>query len=87
METVPEPASEPVDEPATDLPADTAPTSVSVDTPDSALELFPSEPTPSGDNPANMADTKNQTETSEESTPGAAEYMKSLYRRMDNGSN
>ena len=74
---VSEPTAEPPSPPA-EAASISTPTVVEVDTPDSALELFPSEPAaPESDSTDPQAETE-----SEEGDRGAAGYVKSLYRRM-----
>ena len=77
---VSEPTAEPTSPPAEAVSVST-PTVVEVDSPDSALELFPSEPAASeSDSTDPQADTE-----SGERDRGAAGYVKSLYRRMGGG--
>ena len=72
-----EPTAEPASPPA-EAASISTPTVVEVDAPDSALELFPSEPAaPESDSTDPRAETE-----SEERDRGAAGYVKSLYRRM-----
>ena len=75
-----EPTPEPVAEPAAVL-SEPTPNVVEVDAPDSALELFPSEPASPADDTAG-AEERNEVAQEQEDEAGATAYGKSLYRRM-----